>query len=354
MRNIDLFDAYLSGSLTENEKNDFEFRLNNEKEFRNDFELHKLFVDKIAAVAAKDELKKLMNEAHESIFGRPNIYPIASGISYLRVAAVAAGISIVVFLSGIFIYRFSARQKTSNPYQELVNKAVQQMQDVRRGLEKMNKKEMAPATMEASGFFISSKGYFMTSLHSVKNADSVMVQNEKLDYVSAEKVWEDPQLDVAVFKLSSVEGLQMSEFPITFRKDPLELGEKVFAIGYPRETIVYTEGNISAGSGLNGDTTKYQLSLLINPGSSGSPVLDEAGNLVGIISGRNISAQGVSYAVKSKYIQELIDRIPDEKLKKEIKLDGKNSVKKLRRTDQLKKLSPFVFSIKVYKSLTEE
>lgn len=93
---------------------------------------------------------------------------------------------------------------------------------------------------------------------------------------------------------------------------------KSFALGYPRETIVYSEGNISASSGVEGDTTKFQLSLLVNPGNSGSPVLDDQGNLIGIISGRNNNAQGVSYAVKAQYIYDMIKNIPDKTLRDDL------------------------------------
>src|SRR5207253_1568026 len=104
---------------------------------------------------------------------------------------------------------------------------------------------------------------------------------------------------------------------------------------------------VSAASGLQGDTTKFQLSLLINLGNSGSPVLDEQGNLVGIISGRNNNAQGVSYAVKAQYILDMIKNIPDQKLRNEILVNGKNNIKKLKRTDQIKKLKPFVYNIMI-------
>ena len=355
MRNIDLFDGYLNDELDHAQKASFETRLATEPEFKMEFELHKSFVNGINEATFSLELRSAMNEIHEAEFGKPNVYHIKQHKGfYFRVAAVAAGISILVFLGGISVYRLVLNHKTTNPYQELVKRTVQEIQDVKRGIEKLNKKEIAPANMEASAFLISSKGYFLTSLHSVKNADSVMVQNDELDYITAEKVWEEPRLDLAVFKLATTDGISSDELPISFRKDPLDLGEKVFAIGYPRETIVYSEGNISAGSGLNGDTTKYQLSMLINPGNSGSPVLDDAGNLVGIISGRNTTAQGVSYAIKSKYIQELFENIPDETLRKDLKPDGRNTIKKLKRTEQIKKMKPFVFSIKVYKSRSDD
>jgi S1-C subfamily serine protease len=168
--------------------------------------------------------------------------------------------------------------------------------------------------------------------------------------MTAEKVWEDSELDIAIFKASDPELFARKTSPISFRLGQSDLGEKVFTIGYPRETIVYSEGNVSASSGFNGDTTKYQLSMLINPGNSGSPVLDDKGNLIGIVSGRNTSEQGVSYAVKSIYVYEMLNHIPDERLKREISPSNINILKKLSRTDQIKKLSPSVFNVKIYAS----
>lgn len=351
MRNIDLFEDYISGKLTPEETKNFEKRLGSDSEFNAEFHSHKKLMCDLKEAAETIEMKKSMDVWHlEEFEDSTHLNTRNEKLIYLRTAAIAASVSLVFLLGGLLLYRYSFEKKNNNPYQELVNRTAQEIQDVKRGIEKLNKKEVAPANMEASGFFISSKGYFITSLHSVKNADSVMVQNEKLDYVTAEKVVEDSKLDVAIFKLNLTEDNFINELPICFRDASIDLGEKVFSVGYPRETIVYSEGNISAESGLNGDTTKFQLSMLINPGSSGSPVMDETGSIVGIISGRNTNAQGVSYAVKSKYIQELLANIEDENLKNELIPNNKNNIKKLKRTEQLKKIKPYILSIKVYKS----
>jgi hypothetical protein len=55
-------------------------------------------------------------------------------------------------------------------------------------------------------------------------------------------------------------------------------------------------------NGYNGDTLKYQVSVPVNPGQSGSPLFDEQGNVIGVISAKNGSADGVSYAVKSSHM----------------------------------------------------
>ncbi|MBC7861694.1 MAG: trypsin-like peptidase domain-containing protein [Bacteroidia bacterium] len=352
MRNVDLFDEYLFERLNASEKLDFEQRLKNDAEFEKEFLAHQLFVESLSYATAKSDLKKKMESIHTEAFGNANVVSIAPKHNYFKIAAVAASVSLIVFLTGSLIFKNTYFAKKS-VYEELGRDVENSLIAFEAGLKvgsNKPKREILPATFEATGFAISSKGYFLTSMHVVKNADSVMIQNDELDYVSAERVWEDAKLDVAIYKIKNAADINMKDVPISFRGGDLELGEKIFALGYPRETVVYAEGNVSAVSGLNGDTAKYQLSLLINPGNSGSPVMDEQGNLVGIISGRNNGAQGVSYAVKARYIAEMIKNIPDKKLKDEILVNGHNNIKKLKRTEQIKKLKPFVYNIMVYNS----
>lgn len=355
MRNVDLFDDYLFDRLNPSQKSEFETRLQNDEELNKEFKLHKFFIESIQYAAGKNELKAKLNTIHTDAFGKNNIVSIQHKTNYFKIVAIAASVSLLVFVGGALLFSSDIFGKKESAYEEVlgnVNKRV--AADLQNIKSKKSNKVYAPANIEASGFAISTKGYFLTSLHAVKNSDSVMVQNESLDYVAAERVWEDANLDVAIYKLKNTADFKFTEVPILFRNTDLDLGEKVFALGYPRETIVYSEGNISAATGLYGDTTKYQLSLMVNPGNSGSPVLDEQGNLVGIISGRNHGAQGVSYAVKAQYIFDMIKNIPDQKLKNEILVNGKNSIKKLKRTEQIKKLKPFIYNIMVYKSQTGE
>jgi serine protease Do len=352
MRNTDLFDDYLTGRLSPQDKIDFDSKLNSDEEFKNDFLTHEIFIQRIQSVKKNQELKQLMDKIHNDEFGSTPVIPINTRFNYFKVAAVAAGISLLIFVGGISLYRLGFEKPNTTRYEELVKRTVQRMEKATLNLEKSNgattPRINPPANFEATGFAISSNGFFITSLHSVKNADSVKIQNEEIGFITAEKVWEDPQLDVAVFKATESSIFEKMALPISFRMNQSELGEKVFTLGYPRETVVYAEGNVSASSGFDGDTTKYQLSMLINPGNSGSPVMDEKGNLIGIISGRNTSEQGVSYAVKSNYIFQMLKQIPDERLRKEIALNSKNGLRKFSRTEQIKKLKPFVFNVKVY------
>ncbi|HWY33719.1 MAG TPA: trypsin-like peptidase domain-containing protein, partial [Nitrosopumilaceae archaeon] len=126
-----------------------------------------------------------------------------------------------------------------------------------------------------------------------------------------------------------------------------DLGEKIFTLGYPSYDIVYGEGTISSSSG-SGDTAMYQISIPVNPGNSGGPLLDEQGYIVGLVRGKNALAEGTGFAVKAQYIYQLINNIDNKELKNELFLTKRNNIKSLKRSEQIKRIEPFVFNVIVY------
>jgi serine protease Do len=107
--------------------------------------------------------------------------------------------------------------------------------------------------------------------------------------------------------------------------------------------MVFGEGSVSSYTGFEGDTSAYQISIPVNPGNSGGPLFDNMGNLIGIISGRNASAEGASFAVKSKWLADDILEHTEEK----ISFPGKKNLKGLDRANQVRKMKDFVFMVKV-------
>ncbi len=103
------------------------------------------------------------------------------------------------------------------------------------------------------------------------------------------------------------------------------MGSEVFTIGYPNPLLQgvnkkLTEGNINALTGYQDDIRLYQISVPIQPGNSGGPLLDKNGNVIGIIvailnaeTAFKVSGslpQNVNYALKSTCAQALIDTVP--------------------------------------------
>ena len=125
----------------------------------------------------------------------------------------------------------------------------------------------------------------------------------------------DPMHDLALLQ-GPVSGA-----PLPLRiGSPLWLGEPVLAAGYPLMDVLgsdlkVTTGNISGLTGSSGDTSRFQFTAPIGSGSSGGAILDEAGNLVGIIaaalSHRNLHERGsisenVNFGIKAALVFELL------------------------------------------------
>jgi S1-C subfamily serine protease len=131
--------------------------------------------------------------------------------------------------------------------------------------------------------------------------------------------------------------------PYSIPKNTAELGEQIFTLGYPREEVVYGEGYLSAKSGYSGDTTSYQISISVNPGNSGGPVINKNGEVIGIISSKETNADGVVFAIKSKNIYKALEEI---KTSESIKLPSVATIKGIDRVHQIKKIEDCVFMVK--------
>jgi S1-C subfamily serine protease len=182
----------------------------------------------------------------------------------------------------------------------------------------------ARAKWVGTGFFITDNGYLLTCFHVVTNAASIQV-GTKHGLFDAQLVQSDPDKDVALLKVAG-----------TFASVPLDssnsvsLGESVFTIGFPRPDLQgwqpkLTRGEISSLSGFRDDTNEYQISVPVQPGNSGGALLDEHGNVVGIVSAilraseadmqNRIAPENVNYAIKSSCAKMLIDSVPGGLLK---------------------------------------
>jgi S1-C subfamily serine protease len=112
--------------------------------------------------------------------------------------------------------------------------------------------------------------------------------------------------------------------------------------------MVYGEGALSARSGFEGDTAFYQVSVPVNPGNSGGPLLDERGNLIGVVSGRQNDAQSAAFATKSSYLVRLVDSLAAAKPAVPYRLPHYGQLAYAPRPQQIKKLQEYVFVVKVF------
>lgn len=361
MRATDLFDNYLFGTISNQDKLDFETRLKSDTEFALAFEKHRTLIEGLNQHEQRLNIKQIFSTIHEQEFGKDaKIISIKEGFvkKHGKTVAVAASVAVIAVISTLTIlstggYLLKQQSNAITDLKRDVTELKYSQDAIIEGLSGLGSnrpKKYAPANIEGTGFALNNKGYFITSLHMVQNADSVFVTNSIFERVSAKLIASDNALDIAIFKIDNSQALEKNVYPFSFNNHDSEIGDKVFTIGYPRKDIVYGEGALSSLTGYNNDTTMFQVSIPVNPGNSGGPLMDEQGNVIGVIRGKLSNAEGTGFAVKSDLLKQVIDSLKDETLKTELVLNTKkSSLKGLKRSEQIKKMQPFVFNIMVYK-----
>lgn len=362
MRATELFDGYLFGKLSAEEKTEFDNRLKTDSEFASAFDKHKTLIESINQHEQRIHLKQILTTIHKQEFGKDAKIVSIKEETFIkkhgRTFAVAASVAVMAVLGTITILSTGGYllKKQSNDITDLKRDVTELkysqdaiIEGIKSGASK-RLKAYAPANIEGTGFAINSKGYFITSWHMVNNADSVFVTNANLDRASAKLIMSEPSLDIAIYKIDNIETLKNIPFPFTFKDQAAEIGDKIFTLGYPRREAVYGEGALSSLSGFNNDTTMYQISIPVNPGNSGGPLMDEQGNIIGVIRGKQSSAEATGFAIKTDLIKQYINTLANDSLKKELSFEVKKSnLKNLKRSEQIKKIQPFVFNVMVYK-----
>jgi S1-C subfamily serine protease len=86
----------------------------------------------------------------------------------------------------------------------------------------------------------------------------------------------------------------------------------------------------------------------VNPGTSGAPLLDSKGNVIGIVKAKETHMEGVHFALKSNYLLAAIDSLSADSLAKKPALNAKNTLAGLSRPQQVKKLQNYIFMVKAY------
>ena len=161
------------------------------------------------------------------------------------------------------------------------------------------KERVVPQRGAGSGFIIDKKGYVMTNEHVVRGADEIKVTLKDGRKFSGKTVSSDPDLDIAVVKLDT-KGVQLPTLPLG-DSSKIRPGEWVIAIGNPygfANTV--TAGIISAtGRSLEdlGKKNLIQIDAAINPGNSGGPLLNLAGEVIGVNVAIVAGAQGIGFAI---------------------------------------------------------
>ena len=360
----ELIERYCIGDLSAEELRIFEQWLENDSALVEAVDQHRKVIAAFTVLEERTSLKEKLNLIHDEMeteafsFKAPLkvVKKEASGIKGFyqrhRVISIAAAVTVFAvsgtLLTGALTGLFSTKQQSA--YQALrleVEKLKRNQRAIINGINEA--KENPEEAVEERGFIgtgmaLNTDGFILTSSHVVKGARKIYISNDKFDQLKVEVIHTDELLDIAVLKVTEEGFKSFGDMPYNLKKGAADPGERVFTLGYPRQDVVYNEGSVSSVTGFEGDTTAYQISIPVNPGNSGGPLFDNQGNLVGVISGRNIGAEGAAFAVQSKYI--LYDLLKN--VKESTSHVSHKNLKGLDRPTQIKKLKDFVFMVKVF------
>ena len=169
----------------------------------------------------------------------------------------------------------------------------------------------APRTgVYGSGVVVSDAGDIVTNEHVINGCTRVRIQPLGL---AVKVVAKDVRNDLALLRAESHELP-----PARLRAGRnVRLGDDIIAIGYPLKGVlssgaVVTTGIVNAMSGINDDTSAFQISATVQPGSSGGPIFDRSGNLVGIVRARLLSTtqtnpQNVNFGINLATVSNFLD-----------------------------------------------
>ncbi|WP_166041696.1 trypsin-like peptidase domain-containing protein [Sphingosinicella sp. YJ22] len=166
-----------------------------------------------------------------------------------------------------------------------------------------------------SGFAVDGR-HILTNAHVVEGMSKFDVASDQLN-AAAELVFVDPRNDIALLRVPDRPLPVACSFRDVF---DIHLGEDVIVLGFPLQGLLgsgpqATTGNVSALCGIGNDTSVMQFSAPIASGNSGGPILDQSGQVVGLVySSLNkerlrdggINAENINFGVKGAVIRAFL------------------------------------------------
>lgn len=172
-----------------------------------------------------------------------------------------------------------------------------------------------------TGFFITDDGYLITNEHVAGGEGAQVRLLTATGIISAKVIRADAANDLALLK---AEG-KFAALPVAASRG-VKLGRTVATVGFPNIGLQgfapkFARGEIGSLSGPQDDARYFQISVPVQPGNSGGALVDERGNVVGVVSATlSVKAalatsgalpQNVSYAVKSSFLLGFLESVPE-------------------------------------------
>lgn len=162
-----------------------------------------------------------------------------------------------------------------------------------------NSKPKSDTVKAGSAFFINNSGHILTNAHVVNDCSTEpKISYNKNDYIT-KVIATDKNLDLALLKAD----IRPKNY-LNISKNNVNKLDKIFVAGYPlgkslSDDLKFTQGVVSSLKGFKDNSNEIQIDAAINPGSSGGPIVNEAGQLVAVAVSGLSKAQNVNFGIKS-------------------------------------------------------
>jgi TPR repeat protein/S1-C subfamily serine protease len=222
-------------------------------------------------------------------------------------------------------YQFELEQQRVRQQQELFERRQREAAEVDRqrklAAEEASKKkadeDRRTASSTGTGFFITTSGFLVTNAHVIADYENIEIRDQTGQTYRASVIATDKKRDLALLKVvGSFAALHIDQLG-----KPVK-GQRVLTIGYPQISIQgseskVTDGVISSLSGIRNNDDWFQISVPIQGGNSGGPLINENGLVIGVVvatvnAQRFLSTTGnlpqnINYAIKSRVLLSFLE-----------------------------------------------
>ncbi|MBN2315645.1 MAG: trypsin-like peptidase domain-containing protein [Sedimentisphaerales bacterium] len=215
---------------------------------------------------------------------------------------------------------------------------------------------------QATGFLLDKTGLVVTNYHALVGYPNIRVFFSHKDRMfDAEVQLKDIDNDLAILALKdfNYEEIFSGDVPYSLKSSTrVQLSEEVFTLAFPLgkvlgSSIKFSDGRISSLNGLLDNTSLFQISNPIQAGSSGGPLFDSEGNLIGIALASadaeyfyedvDVIPPDANFAIKSDQLSTLLSTLPESK---EI-MERDGTLKDKPTQEQVSAILPYVVSVYV-------
>jgi len=187
-----------------------------------------------------------------------------------------------------------------------------------------------------SAFLIDPQGFLITSADSKNPSGLVKLRNNGLERnLLARVVYTDTILNISVLKCDSIPN---SRVPYRFSTEDARVGQPLFTVGVENGDILYEEGYLNASNNDGFGRSEFKTVPI------GSPVLSDRGQILGVVVDGPDEENHLSRLVKNSELEKLFAELESSKGVK-INPPRRNKLFYSDRTDQIEKISAFVFNV---------